>query len=195
MNHRMINLTLIVGACILLSVLCTEALATSDIGFKGIGPRIGYVDVEGGLDGAVEFGAAFEFGEFVRQLHWDGSVSFWSAGRDYRHYNGVDYRNYGWSLRDFVLRSGVNYHFIEGDWEPYAGGGLGLHFYSWDYSGAPTFSNATSNKLGLYIDGGVEHKFNEKWLGQLQVQLDFAEPDQTALLFNLVYQLKSGRGK
>jgi opacity protein-like surface antigen len=93
-------------------------------------------------------------------------------------------------VRDFILRSGVNYHFLEGDWVPYAGGGLGLHFYSWDYSGMPSFSNNTDTKIGLYIDGGVEHAFNEKWKGQLQVQLDFADPDQTALLFNLIYNLK-----
>ena len=171
----------------MLLACCSVASAKSDIGFKGIGPRIGYVDPEGSLDGTVEFGAAFEFGEFVRQLHWDGSVSFWSSGRNYQYPGG---NRYDWSLRDFVLRSGVNYHFLEGEWVPYAGGGLGLHFFSWDYRGAPTYNNNTDNKLGVYIDGGVEHAFNEKWVGQLQIQLDFANPDQTALLFNLIYRLK-----
>lgn len=182
----------VVGACILLSTCCIEASAKSDIGFKGIGPRIGYVDPEGGLDGTVEFGVAFEFGEFVRQLHWDGSVSFWSSGRDWQYPHG-DFHKYNWTLRDFVLRSGVNYHFLEGEWVPYAGGGLGLHFYSWDYAGPPDYlgyPNANDTELGLYIDGGIEHKFSETWTGQLQLQLDFADPDQTALLFNLIYRLR-----
>jgi hypothetical protein len=179
-----------VTSCILLAACCTVASAKSDIGFKGIGPRIGYVDPEGNLDGSVEFGVAFEFGEFVRQLHWDGSVSFWSTGRDYQYYNGNNYRKYNWSLRDLVLRSGVNYHFVEGEWVPYAGGGLGLHFYSWDYSGAPYYNNASDTKLGLYVDGGIEHQFSVNWTGQMQLQFDFAEPDQTALLFNLIYRLK-----
>jgi len=186
MNTRSILVLGFVGAFILLSACCMEASAETDIGFKGIGPRIGYVDPEGSLDGTVEFGVAFEFGEFVRRLHWDGSVSFWSTGQDW-HYNN---HNYDWSLRDFVLRSGVNYYFLEGAWIPYAGGGLGLHFYSWDYSGAPYYNNTSDTEFGFYIDGGVEHAFSEKWKGQLQIQFDFADADQTALLFNLIYRLK-----
>ena len=117
-------------------------------------------------------------------------MSFWSSGRNYRYYHDDRYDKYDWTLRDFVLRSGVNYHFVEGEWVPYAGGGLGLHFYSWDYSGAPYYNNANDTKIGLYIDGGLEHQFSANWTGQMQLQFDFAEPDQTALLFNLIYRLK-----
>jgi hypothetical protein len=190
MNTRSITLMVFVGACILLSACCTVASAKSDIGFKGIGPRIGYVDPEGALDGTVEFGVAFEFGEFARHLNWDGSVSFWSTGRDYQYYTGNQWHKYGWTLRDIVLRSGVNYHFLEGEWVPYAGGGLGLHFYSWDYAGAPYYSNTNDTQFGFYIDGGIEHEFSENWKGQLQLQFDFADADQTALLFNLIYRLR-----
>ena len=128
MYTTLIRVSVCTAVCLMVVAFTNAAVAKSDIGFKGIGPRIGYVDPEGGLDGTIEFGAAMEFGEFVRQLHWDGSVSFWSAGRDYNYYNGSGYRNYSWSLRDFILRSGINYHFLEGEWEPYVGGGLGLHF-------------------------------------------------------------------
>jgi hypothetical protein len=190
MNTRSVMATVFVGACILLLACCTEASAKSDIGFKGIGPRIGYVDPEGGLDGTVEFGVAFEFGEFVRQLHWDGSVSFWSSGRDWQYYDGNLHHKYDWKVRDLVVRSGVNYHFLEGEWVPYAGGGLGLHFYSWDYSGAPNWANNSDTKFGIYIDGGIEHDFSKNVAGQLQLQFDFADPDQTALLFNLIFRLR-----
>jgi opacity protein-like surface antigen len=190
MNTRSLFGMLAAGTGIFLLICCTEAVARTDIGFKGIGPRIGYVSPEGDLDGTIEFGVAFEFGEWVRQLHWDGSVCFWSTGRDYQYYSGNHYDKYSWTLRDIVLRSGVNYHFLEGPWVPYAGGGLGLHFYSWDYSGAPTYNNTSDTEFGFYIDGGIEHKFSENWTGQLQLQFDFADPDQTALLFNLIYRLR-----
>jgi len=191
MNTRSICVLVFIFACILLSACYAEAAAKSDIGFKGIGPRIGYVDPNSGLDGTAEFGVAFEFGEIARRLHWDGSISFWSSGRNYPFYNAHhDYFRYNWTLRDFVLRSGVNYHFLEGEWVPYAGGGLGLHFYSWNYNGAPDYDNTSDTKLGIYIDGGVEHKFSETWTGQMQLQVDFADPDQTALMFNLIYRLE-----
>lgn len=190
MNSRSIIVMIFIGACILLSTCCTIASAESSLGFRGIGVRIGYVAPEGDLDGNVEFGVAFEFGEFVRHLYWDGSVSFWSTGRDYQYYTGSQYDKYNWSLRDLVLRSGVDYHFFEGPWAPYVGGGLGLHFYSWDYSGAPHYNNTSDSKFGLYVDGGIERKFSENWSGQLQVQFDFADPDQTALLFDLIYHIR-----
>lgn len=186
MNTNFMKSLIMTGACAMLLAISTAAFAESDIGFKAIGPRLGYVDPGNDLDGAVEFGAAMEFGEFVRQLHWNGSVSFWSTGREYRYFND----RYDWTSRDIILRTGVDYHFIEGDWEPYAGGGLGLHFYSRDYGNAPNYGDSDENKLGLYIDGGVEHQLGERWTGQLQVQLDFADPDQTALMFNLLYVLK-----
>lgn len=186
MSTNLVKTTIIAMACLVLGALSTDAIAQSNIGFKGIGPRIGYVDPGDNLDGTVELGVVFEFGEFVPKLNWDGSVSFWSTGRNYQYPGGS---SYDWTLRDLVLRSGVNYEFLEGEWVPYAGGGLGLHFYSWDYSGAPSYSNTSDTKFGLYIDGGVEHEFSTSWTGQLQLQFDFAEPDQTALLFNLVYRL------
>jgi len=182
---------ILVGAFILFSPCWAEAATKSNIGFKGIGPRLGFVDPEGALDGTAELGVAFEFGELARQLHWDGSVSFWSTGRNYPYYDNHNvYYRYNWKLRDFVLRSGVNYHFLEGEWVPYAGGGLGLHFYSWDYNGAPYYNNTNDTKLAVYIDGGIEHEFSKSWTGQMQLQFDFANPDQTALLFNLIYRLK-----
>jgi hypothetical protein len=187
-------LLVVLTMLLLFSPRRAEAAAKSNIGFKGFGPRLGYVDPEGGLDGTAEFGLAFEFGEFVRRLHWDGSVSFWSTGRNYPYYdNHHDYYRYDWTLRDVVLRSGVNYHFLDGEWVPYAGGGLGLHFYSWDYDGSPSFHNTSDTKLGMYIDGGIEHTFSKAWTGQMQLQFDFAEPDQTALLFNLIYRLSSAK--
>ncbi len=170
----------------------TQNESTSDIGFKGIGPRLGYVNPGSDLDGTAQFGVAFEFGEFVRQLHWDGSVNFWSTGRNYPYYHANRYDYYSWKLSDFSLRSGVDYHFMEGPWVPYAGGGLGLHFYSWDYAGAPYYNNTNDTKLGLYIDGGLEHQFSDAWTGQMQLQFDFADPDQNALMFNLIYRIHSG---
>lgn len=176
------------GTLILFSAVLSDTQA-SEIGFKGIGPRVGYVNPDG-LDGTVEFGVALEFGEIVRQLHWDGSLSYWSAGHDYEYYTGNSHNKYNWKLQDIVLRTGVNFHFIEGEWVPYAGGGVGMHFYSWDYNGAPYYSDNDKTEFGIYIDGGIEHEFNESWIGQMQVQFDFADPDQTALLINLIYRLQ-----
>jgi opacity protein-like surface antigen len=159
------------------------ALAASDIGLKGIGPRLGYVDPEHGLDGTIEFGADFKLGTWVKQLHWDASATYWSSGWEYPGPGGS---RYDWSLSDFAIRTGVNYHFMEGEFQPFAGGGLGVHFLSWEYDNYPYPVDNSDSEFGLYIDGGVEYHFNPKWVGDASVQLDFADPDQTALILQLI---------
>ena len=159
--------------------------AQPDIGLKGIGPRLGYVDPETSLDGALEFGLDFQLGEWVPQLKWDASISYWSSGQDWS-YGG---RGYEWSLNDLAFRTGVNYHFLPGDWQPYAGGGIGLHMYSWDYAGAPGLADNDDSEFGFYIDGGVHHQFNTQWSGQAQLQLDFADVDQTQIMLQAIYHL------
>jgi len=186
------------GVCAVLFATGSDSLAKevyrnastqSDIGLKGFGPRIGFVDADGAYDETAEVGLVFDFGEFVPQLHWDGSISFWSTGRDFYYNNDRDNR-YNWKLRDLALRSGVNYHFLVGEWVPYVGGGLGLHFYSWDYNNAPFYSNNSDTKVGFYIDGGISHRFSDGWTGKMQLQLDYADLDQTALLFDFIYHIQ-----
>ncbi|MDK9699299.1 MAG: hypothetical protein OEM52_04005 [bacterium] len=189
MFSRSIMIKIAIGVCLILVAMYTRAAASSDVGLKGFGPRIGYVDPEGTFDGSVELGMVFDFGEFAKQLRWDGSISYWSTGQDYKYHNGNRYDTYSWKLSDLALRSGLNYHFTQGDWVPYLGGGLGMHFYTWDYNEAPFYSNSSDSKFGIYLDGGIEHKLSANWTGQMQVQLDFADPDQTALLFNFIYRL------
>ncbi len=190
MNTSSVVVKIAIAGCILLFACYSDSAATSDLGFKGIGPGLGYVKPGNGNYETAEAGITFEFGEFVPQLHWDGSLSFWSSGRTYSYYQASVTNVYQWKSRDVALRSGVNYHFSVGDWVPITGGGLGLHFYSWDYAGAPNYSNNGDTKLGLYLDGGLEHKFNENLTGKMQLLFDFADPDQTALMFNLIYYLQ-----
>ncbi|MBU0508203.1 outer membrane beta-barrel protein [bacterium] len=168
--------------------LMSTALAQSDIGFKGIGGRIGYVDPELDYQGTFTIGAVADLGTWIPQLHWDASLCYWSSSYDL-----------GWltdefkvTTSDIALRSGVKYHFIEGPWEPYGGGGLGLHFFSvkadWphDYWGS---SSSSETEFGFYIVGGVEHQFNEQWKASGEVQLDWADLDQTNIQINVIYLL------
>ncbi|MBI5058603.1 outer membrane beta-barrel protein [candidate division KSB1 bacterium] len=184
MNFLSLTLTILLAVFSVLSAPAAFA-AQPDIGFKGIGPRLGYVDPESGLDGALEFGVDFQLGEWAPQLKWDASLSYWSSTQEW----GWAGRAYDWSLNDLAIRTGVNYHFLQGDWEPYAGGGLGLHLYSWDYAGSPTYTDKDDSELGFYIDGGIHHQFNKQWSGQAQLQFDFADVDQTAILLQAIYHL------
>lgn len=199
MEFKRLTTSVIIGVGLLISGFFTDAFSAgayrhtesgNNLGFKGIGPRIGFVDPQGALDGTAEVGVVFDFGELAPRLKLDGSASFWSTGRNYRYYNGNHYEGYDWTVRDLILRAGVNYRFLEGEWIPYAGGGIGMHFYSWDYNGAPYYSNNSDTQFGIYLDGGIEHQLSDSWTGQVQLQTDFVALDQTALLFNFIYRLQ-----
>jgi len=199
MDNRSLKSLVLAAACLLVITWAADASAAgsyrqgesrSDIGFKGWGPRLGFVDPDGPLDGTAELGVVFELGEFTPHLKWDASVSFWSTGRRYFYHNNNQDYWYDWRLRDFILRTGVNYMFTDGEWIPYLGGGIGIHSYSWDYNDSPFYNNVSETRVGFYIDGGIEHQFTESWTGQMQVQFDSADLDQTALLLNLIYRLR-----
>lgn len=183
MVRKLLTPTLLV--CLVIS-LSPAVFAATDIGFKGVGPRIGFIDPEGAYDGTVELGVDVNLGTWAKQLYWDLSGTYWSAGQNYHYLN----RAYDWSVRDIAFRSGVNYHFIEGDWEPFAGGGIGMHFFSWDYAGynGPAFDNGDTD-FGFYIDGGVQHKFSAKMSGDAIIRFDLADPNQTALVLQLMFGL------
>jgi len=179
--------SLVFALCAALLGVSGAALAQSDIGFKGIGGRIGYVDPEADYDGTITFGVVADLGTWTPQLHWDASLCYWSSSYDF-DWTG---HNYDITLSDFALRSGVKYHFIEGPWEPYAGGGLGLHFFSWDADWPQGYGGASDSdtEFGFYIVGGVEHRFNDQWKGSAEFQLDWADLDQTTIQFNVIHIL------
>ena len=170
---------------VLAFAMAIPAMAATDIGFKGIGGRLAYVDPEGSYDGTIGFGAVVDLGEWIPQLHWDASVLYWSSSAGY---------SYGdFKIHDFGLRSSVKYHFITGPWKPYAGGGIGIHMYGWTYDYDPGYPYATSDntetQFGIQILGGVEHQFNANWKGSAELELDFQDFGQTLIQANVIYML------
>ncbi len=166
---------------ILVLVLAIPAFAQSDIGFKGIGGRLGYVDPDG-PDGTVLFGVVADLGTWVPKLHWDASIAYWSSGEDL---------GAGWdaSWSDLAFRSTVKYHFIEGPWEPYAGGGIGLHMLSAEVNSPYGSADDSESDFALVVLGGVEHQFNEKWKGSADLMFDFGDAEQMSVQINVIYLL------
>lgn len=166
---------------ILAMALAIPAFAQTDVGFKGIGGRLGYVDPDG-PDGTILFGVVADLGEWVQQLHWDASITYWSSGEDL---------GAGWdaSWSDLAIRSTVAYHFVEGPWEPYAGGGLGIHMLSAQVDSPYGSADDSESEFSFLIRGGVSHEFNAKWKGQGELTFDFGDAEQMCLQVNVIYML------
>ncbi|MBK6764783.1 MAG: outer membrane beta-barrel protein [bacterium] len=186
------------GFCFLAAFgFLTSSLALAqngDFGLKGIGLRLGYVDPESEYKGTFLFGGVADLGTVAKNLHADASITYWKSEWDYSYY-WFDYAD-SWtiSLSDIAVRGGVKYHFPQEGWAPYAGGGLGMHFYSatWDTPSGEvswSYSGADGTRFGLYLCGGAQFDLSEKIAGSGELLLDFSEVGQTAFQANVIYKL------
>jgi opacity protein-like surface antigen len=117
------------------------------LGLQGLGARIGFVDPEG-ASSTLDLGVHLDAGEFVRNVHIMPMVEYWSVG-----VSGAD-------IKDLMVGMDVNVDFpVEGGRVvPYAGGGLGLHFVSFDLPPGFTGGDTSDTKLGLNMQGGIRNQ-------------------------------------
>ncbi len=133
------------------------ALASSDVGFKSVGVDLGFVSPED-IDGTIGFGAFADLGSFSPRVGLSGHLGYWSKSEDFF---GSET-----SVRDVSLTGRVRYKFpTASKFQPYAGGGLGMHFLNAelttpdvDLGGGliiPGMSVSDSQtKLGIDLGGG-----------------------------------------
>jgi len=150
------------GAFVLASFVIgfvTSGVMAADIGFKGVGVRLGLVMPEDPLDNTIGFGGHIDLGTIIPNLKIEGSIEYWSAG--WKEAGIGD----DWSWGDIAFLGTAKYMFpLEGlPVSPYAGGGLGLHHFSYD---TWAFNQQTmqfekgsesSNELQFHLLGGVEY--------------------------------------
>ncbi|MBU1708222.1 porin family protein [bacterium] len=172
------------------SLLSMSAFAETDIGLKGIGGKVGYVMPEGDLDATFTFGAVVDLGTFMPALHWDASIQYW----------GVSYEvgPYEWTYSDIALKSTARYHFTTGGKvTPYAGGGLGIHMFSFEWDcpscqsvwGFPTSVSDNSTEFGFHGVGGIEFLLAPKWKAQAEAEYAIVDIDQFSIVANIIYLL------
>jgi len=70
-----------VSILILVLLVFTFSDSSAQIGFKGVGAHLGYVDAEG-IDGTIMFGGHVNLGEIIPGLSLVPSVDYWSKSFD-----------------------------------------------------------------------------------------------------------------
>jgi opacity protein-like surface antigen len=178
-------------AILALGLASTAALAEADLGVKGVGAHLDYVDPEGG-DGVIGFGGLVELGTIAPNIHLEGNVDYWSDSQT------VVYSKV--SIRDIAIGGTVTYYFAGDPNAPmqyYAGGGLGLHMlnakatYDGPYNEyfAGEYDNSDT-KLGIDLVGGTRYALSSPFelLGELRYRL-VSDSNQFELRAGAVYKL------
>ena len=146
--------------CVLVLTLgASAASAQANLGFKGVGLRVGYVNPEN-IDATFAFGVFTDLGTFHPNVSFETYMNYWSKSMDEGSFGEV-------SFRDIVVGAKAQYMFnlANPKIRPFVGAGLSLHFLHGEAS-VPTMTYGTitipgtsidtsDTKLGLDFGGGL----------------------------------------
>jgi opacity protein-like surface antigen len=132
----------------LLLGLYSGSIAQTDLGPKGMGGFLGYVDPEH-VGGTLGLGVIVDMGTLTPKLGLDLEMLYWSKSK------GPSGRELRW--RDFTLAAHTKYRFsLPGSGvEPYLGGGIGPHFVKSEHE--QTNTSGSDTKFGLHLLAGAEY--------------------------------------
>jgi len=144
------------GACAILLAIgvlaAAPAMAESNIGFKAIEGRVGFVDIgEGDAGGTFIVSAFADLGMLSENIGLEAGVDFWSKGWD----AGVC--EWSWTNIGFVGDATYGFGSGDGSVRPYGFAGIALAMQSWDWD---------CNYVGPYYndssfdDSSMEFGFN-----------------------------------
>lgn len=159
----------VVSSCLFMLCFSTIASGQADIGFKGIGGRLGFVMPESDIGNTMGMGVQADLGTITKDVHLGALVDYWTKA-----YDGA-----GGDLTEIVIAATAKYFFkMDSKFEPYAGGGLGFTYgrSSWE-SGEIHEGSASDTDIGFHVVGGVEYPLspNLKGLAELTYHIDGAD--------------------
>ena len=140
---------------VVLFLFVSSSFGEANIGFKGVGAKVGYISPEGGLGGTIAFGALADLGYIMQALGLEAHFTYWSKSYDVL---GADA-----SVNSISLDAVVKYYFAPEDksLRPFAGGGLGFSRAGWKAGG---FDGSDTN-LNIVLNAGARNNFSEKIAG------------------------------
>jgi len=174
----------------------------ADIGFKGVGARLGLVMPEDPLDNTIGFGGHVDLGTIIPNLKIEGSIEHWSAGwKQVGLYGSSDDLSYG----DIAFLGTVKYMFpLQGSpISPYGGGGLGLHHFSCDVvvpylSGTQWLTKKESescNELEFHFLGGAEYPISPQIAAFGEAKYVVGDVDYFGIYGGITYYLGTSGGE
>jgi len=147
-------------ACVLVLTLgASAASAQANLGFKGVGVRVGYVNPEN-IDATFAFGVFTDLGTFHPNVSFETYMNYWSKSMDAYGFGETKFR-------DIIVGAKAEYLFnvASPKVRPFVGAGLSLHFLHGEVSIAPltvgtltipgTSVDTSDTKLGLDFGGGL----------------------------------------
>ena len=180
----------LVLAVLMICVLGSISVAETDIGFKGIGGKLGFIMPESNIDNTLGFGVNADLGS-VSMFNVYGYLDYWAKG--------YEEGSFEWSYSVISIAAIGKYFFeVEGEFKPYAGAGLGFDIASVDaeYTGPAfgfedTFESSESEfDLALHILGGATYALSPTLNGFAELKYATGGIDYFGIYVGVMYKLK-----
>jgi hypothetical protein len=173
-------------------VLGTAAFAKSNIGFKGVGAKIGFISPEAGIGSTIGFGAVVDLGTITPEIALSGDVMYWS--KSHTEFEA----KYAYSQ---IYISGTAKYFFNtskgAKFMPYAGAGLEFvigkskYEYSGPYADIYTHNWSTSNsELGFHIVGGAKYPLDASKYVFAEARYSMGGFNMFGIFGGIVFKLK-----
>ena len=172
-------------------MLSSFAFAQSDIGFKGVGGKLGYIMPEGDIENTIAFGAVVDLGTITPTIHLNGLFEYWGKSYDIGYYE--------WSWSELIFGANAKYYLsTEGQFLPYGGAGLALVIGSskWDYKGphddfwGDSDGSDSQTDIGFFVCAGADYPLSDKLTGFAEAKYHLNGADFFGIFVGAVYKLK-----
>jgi hypothetical protein len=171
-------------------VLGTAAFAKSNIGFKGVGAKIGFVGPEGGIGSTIAFGGVADLGWITPEIGLEADAVYW--GKSYN--TGFIYDTYDVKYSQFTISAIAKYYFAQkkgAKFHPYAGGGLGMGFWKLGYPSAAHFTGGVSGSdLVVSVVGGSKMALSPSMDGFAEFRYSTGGFDFWGVFAGVIFKLK-----
>lgn len=147
------------GLTLLLAVSTATMATAGDLGLRGLGGQVGFSDT--GVGSALTFGANANLGEFIPNLRFQPSVTYWK-----KTYDSILFSS---NISMFRINGDAKYFFqTGGSIEPYAGGGLAYARTSI----SDEFVSISASEIQINLLGGAETQLSPsvRGFGELRVE-------------------------
>lgn len=134
---------IILSAAVILLVLSSTP-SGAEVAFRGLGGRAGATI----SPDQVHIGIHADLGTIVERVRLQPNVEI----------------GFGDNVTTIAINPEAFYEFpVEGNWKPYAGGGLGITIYNFDVPENPLYNiDDSQTEIGLNLLGGVQTKISDR---------------------------------
>ena len=182
---------------VILLAMTLTVMAQTEIGFNGVGGRLGYVMPEDPIESTFGFGLNADLGKITPTIKFGAFIDYWSKSYDEEEFGF----NVNSSFSVFAIGALARYDFSsQGNIQPYAAGGLGMNF--WSSKAESEYINPLTGKkdkteatvddsdFAIHLIGGAEMPLTPQLNGFAEIKYVISDPEYFGIYVGVIYKLK-----